>query len=605
MIEIKQELEIRSENVQRIYEYYLDGRFLVNRRYQRKLVWTLEEKASFIDSIRQGFPLPIILVAEVTHDGKNKFEIIDGMQRLNTIISFIEGNFTLREEHFDLQTMAPSKLLLDTQKISQRNPILDREICTEIASYIFPISVYKVTEEEKIDEIFRRINSGGKQLCMQELRQAGKTSQFPQLVRKLSSAIRKDASIEKLDLGEMQKYSITSSKSSLGIYINEIFWVRQGVITYNNIRASKDEELISHLLAYMLFEDSPPPTSTALDHFYGFEVDDKHKWLKNTFDIENALKRKTSEVLERQFLRVFNEIKNVMKEGNSSFNRDIFGVTQKDNRRTGSNVNDHFHIIFLAFYELLIKNKNEITNYADLARELFNIANRGMTLKGNLNIEIRQQNIRVVQSIIAPKFTPKVANDPVLDDWRSQLEKIFSQSSTEQALYDFKIGFHNLNKLGEFNKDSLSKVVKTLAAMANYGIKSVGYIIVGVADSDDAANQFEKIYSTSPTSYSTAFRNFYITGVQDEIRKYHGSDDAYLRKITDLIKNEPTSDSLKNQISNEIRLISYHDKLVLILTVRALEEPCFYDNKMFVRHGSNVQELIGAEQGRIFKLFNS
>jgi uncharacterized protein with ParB-like and HNH nuclease domain len=60
MVEVKQELAIRSENVQRIYEYYLGGSFLVNRRYQRKLVWTTEEKASFIDSIQQGFPIPLM-----------------------------------------------------------------------------------------------------------------------------------------------------------------------------------------------------------------------------------------------------------------------------------------------------------------------------------------------------------------------------------------------------------------------------------------------------------------------------------------------------------------------------------------------------------------
>ena len=74
-MEIQQDLAIRGESVERIYNYYLQSNFLVNRRYQRKLVWSIEEKQAFIDSIQQGFPIPLILVAEV----KSQFEIIDGM----------------------------------------------------------------------------------------------------------------------------------------------------------------------------------------------------------------------------------------------------------------------------------------------------------------------------------------------------------------------------------------------------------------------------------------------------------------------------------------------------------------------------------------------
>ena len=39
-----QDLAIRGESVAWIYEAYLGKRFIVNRRYQRKLVWSIEEK---------------------------------------------------------------------------------------------------------------------------------------------------------------------------------------------------------------------------------------------------------------------------------------------------------------------------------------------------------------------------------------------------------------------------------------------------------------------------------------------------------------------------------------------------------------------------------
>ena len=109
------DLTVRAESVQRIYEFYVNRRFRVNRRYQRKLVWSLEEKQTFIDSLRQGLPVPLILVAEDVVEGKTIYEVIDGMQRLNAIVSFIENEYFLDGAFFHLEALAETKLQLDTQ----------------------------------------------------------------------------------------------------------------------------------------------------------------------------------------------------------------------------------------------------------------------------------------------------------------------------------------------------------------------------------------------------------------------------------------------------------------------------------------------------------
>jgi hypothetical protein len=57
------ELSVRSESIQRLYDLYVNDRFRVNRRYQRKLVWTVEEKQRLIDSIAKDLPVPLFLVA--------------------------------------------------------------------------------------------------------------------------------------------------------------------------------------------------------------------------------------------------------------------------------------------------------------------------------------------------------------------------------------------------------------------------------------------------------------------------------------------------------------------------------------------------------------
>jgi len=44
----------RGMSIQEAYRNYRDGQLVVNRRYQRKLVWTTSEKAMLIDSILKG-----------------------------------------------------------------------------------------------------------------------------------------------------------------------------------------------------------------------------------------------------------------------------------------------------------------------------------------------------------------------------------------------------------------------------------------------------------------------------------------------------------------------------------------------------------------------
>lgn len=71
----------------------------MNRRYQRKLVWTLDEKQQFINTILHGYPVPLFLLVS---SGREKLgtigdkEIIDGLQRLEAIISFILNKYSVK-----------------------------------------------------------------------------------------------------------------------------------------------------------------------------------------------------------------------------------------------------------------------------------------------------------------------------------------------------------------------------------------------------------------------------------------------------------------------------------------------------------------------------
>ena len=82
----------RGMTVTTAYRHYRSGELLVNRKYQRKLIWSVDEKEKLIGSILKGYPIPLILLAERPQvHGSGKYEIIDGMQRLNAICGFIEN----------------------------------------------------------------------------------------------------------------------------------------------------------------------------------------------------------------------------------------------------------------------------------------------------------------------------------------------------------------------------------------------------------------------------------------------------------------------------------------------------------------------------------
>ena len=157
-------LTVRSESVQRAYSSYRADQYRVNRRYQRKLVWSVEEKQRLVDSIVLALPLPLFLVAETSTGPDATLELIDGMQRLNAIFSFIEQEFDYRGHYFDLDTLADTKALKDAGELTQRTPVVGRDISVAIANYSLALSVFRAEEQASVDEVFRRINSGGRRL---------------------------------------------------------------------------------------------------------------------------------------------------------------------------------------------------------------------------------------------------------------------------------------------------------------------------------------------------------------------------------------------------------------------------------------------------------
>ena len=145
------ELVSQPTSIQSIYSLYREDKLFVNRKYQRKLVWTLEEKQKLVELIIKKYPIPAILIAE-KGDKSGSYEIIDGLQRLHAIVSFIETSFpTLDGKFFDLKHFTTAKAYSNAGKFedqSQSDHINAKEVST-VLDYSLALSVMRnATEAE-------------------------------------------------------------------------------------------------------------------------------------------------------------------------------------------------------------------------------------------------------------------------------------------------------------------------------------------------------------------------------------------------------------------------------------------------------------------------
>ncbi|MGP2424822.1 GmrSD restriction endonuclease domain-containing protein [Yersinia sp. 2538 StPb PI] len=592
------ELSIKGESIQSLYSFYLSKTFLVNRRYQRKLVWTIDEKRSFIDSIMKGYPVPLVLLAEKITSNDRQLEIIDGMQRLNAMMSFIDQEFDVNGGYFNLDTMADTKLLKDNGVLVQKDNALDRSICAKIVRYQIPLSVFQQTGNNHVDEVFRRLNSNGRHLSKQELRQAGALSKFASIVRRLSSNIRGDSSAsDVLNLNAMKEISITNKSLNYGINVDNIFWVKNSIITKDYLRESKDEEIIADIVAWISIGKGVRSSSDILDQLYGFNDDGTSKESSLAAQVELEIQKNGGEEISSNIQYVLDKLIAVLNKSGKTFNSLLFERQQPKIAR-------YFQIVFLSLYKLIIDEGLEIGDVSALIKKLDKSGDKVINLAaggGNWSAKEKQTSIDAFCGVIRGCFIKSKDNDPSRNQWITRFENILMQSSTEQTLYDFKVGFHSLSPVGnEFSNALFSKVIKTLTAMANTLPNATGYCIIGVSDSKESADRFEGFYHDKTIEYS----NFYINGVDKEAVNYHKDIDTYFTKLTQLIKNEPISERDKDNISRNLLTIKYFDKTVIIMKIESGDVPSIYGDKYYVRHGSNIEEVLPANFATLFSRFH-
>lgn len=167
-------IDIISNTFQAEYllKKYKLGELKLSPDFQRKFVWTPMQKSRLIESILIKIPLPIFYIDARNDD---QWVVIDGLQRLTTIFSYLSDSFKLSSMEYLTQ--------LNTKKFSK----LERKYQRRIEDLQLQCNFIRPNTPPDIAfNIFQRINTLGTKLEIQEIRNSMYIGKSTDLLTKLS-----------------------------------------------------------------------------------------------------------------------------------------------------------------------------------------------------------------------------------------------------------------------------------------------------------------------------------------------------------------------------------------------------------------------------------
>lgn len=232
----KIQLSQRMYSILDIARLLKSGELSIQPKYQRRrTAWPVNAKTALLDTVLNNFPLPPIYLRDYVDDsGKRRKEIIDGQQRISTIVEFFNDEFSLSNNIFDpeLYSCKFSDLPIEEQQM-----IEDFEVSF--------ISIRGASDSDIIS-IFSRLNSFSLPLNSQE---------------KLNS----------LYVGEMKTliYELASEYNT--------FWTEFKILTPSAIARMNDASLVSEILHTIIFGWKSASTKSIERMYRQFDEEFKQK----------------------------------------------------------------------------------------------------------------------------------------------------------------------------------------------------------------------------------------------------------------------------------------------------------------------------------------
>lgn len=155
-------------SIRQLYEMIQESMIDVTPEYQRHFIWDNTRQSQLIESLILGIPVPSLFMAT---NKDSSWEVIDGLQRLTTIVNFVGNEVSIKEIN-----KSSNKLKLGgLDKLDSLNGYYYEDLPKSIQLMFMtrPLKVTVLNDRSDFEvryDLFERLNTGGVTLHPQEIR---------------------------------------------------------------------------------------------------------------------------------------------------------------------------------------------------------------------------------------------------------------------------------------------------------------------------------------------------------------------------------------------------------------------------------------------------
>jgi hypothetical protein len=182
------DVAVADLTVREVVRMVRDGELNAAPAYQRKFRWKPQDESRLIESLMLGLPVPSVFVAA---NEDFSLEVVDGLQRVSTLVHYLEPN------QEDLQRIGRSEplVLSGLEKLEKLEGLSFAKLPPEVQRYFGRLGMRVTTLTDKSDpavrfQLFERLNRGAVALSPQEIRTVVYRGSFINLIKELAELPR-------------------------------------------------------------------------------------------------------------------------------------------------------------------------------------------------------------------------------------------------------------------------------------------------------------------------------------------------------------------------------------------------------------------------------
>jgi len=276
-------------------------KLILQPEWQRKFIWNINHQEKFIETILMGYPFPEIYIAQTGIDVESiaaQDVVVDGQQRISTIIKYIDGKTELG-------------------KSIKKYADLTQEEKEDFLNYRVTIRNLGDLKSEIIKEIFRRINLTQYSVNQVEIQNAVYDGEFITVAKELLELVDTKnlptfSEYEITRMGDLYFILLLLSTIEHGGYFNGIKEIARYIEQFNDIYSNVEILKVKFVEVIDIFSSLQLPSDsiwyrksnffTLFIELYNFNKDFPIELKQNLIEFENnVISNKTKDKEDNKF----------------------------------------------------------------------------------------------------------------------------------------------------------------------------------------------------------------------------------------------------------------------------------------------------------------